>query len=573
MSSHESYLTLRRFHMKRDWLRADAAGAGYRAHATDRWPSLRLMAPGDSTPELSYAAFGCFEVGRQDFIGHHLYRLDLRRGGEPVRFEEGSSAFLGESGPATGVSSLRLVFALAEAGGSLTVDYAFGADAVGLRLGFEGADLAAGFTLRFTGHLIYPKNGDNGGGYAYYASPGAGNGLRVAADTPAKACARTEKTGTSLIEISVPPGVAALTCRLRPCKASGEEAGAPGDGAMPPVEFPERWIPVDAGALPAWEPEAMRTRDWRAGRGPVGCRVAGLLVSVKEWHHAQSKDPNTQIEVVEQKHLPRVLESGAFGEVGLSRDGIWELGHHERWLGLVERVHADGLPVIMKPGDQELTAVIAADQVDAWVAACFDQPAERRCDRIRLCWEALMWAWTTADLCIRPDVLPREFPNISEYSWPKAEAAVVDAVAAKFDAFIRKIRHYAPEVTVDLECGDTRVFRELLRRHDNLGVMYMCYGEYPRVTEYLDLYHALGREGLGANRVVLETDCYYTAEAFDIWKLRERPMEDLYTPEVIERMVAKHRHMNELPADAAWAWGLNVNFHEEKFRALCEAGG
>ena len=558
--------------MKRDWLRADAAGVGYRAHATDRWPSLRLTAPGDAAPELSYAAFGCFEVGRQDFIGHHLYRLDLRRGDEPVRCEEGASAFLGRADAVPGTSWLRLVFALAEGGGSLTVDYAFGADAVGLRLGFEGADLAAGFSLRFTGHLLYPQNGDNGGDTAYYASPGAGNGLSVGAAAPAKARARTEKSGTSLIEVSVPPGVAALTCRLCPFRTGGAEA-APGDGTMPPVDFPERWTPVEAGSVPAWEPEAMRARGWRAPRGRVGRRVAGLLVSVREWHHAQSKDPNTAIGVVAQKHLPRVLESGAFDEIGLSRDGIWELGHHERWLGLVERAHAAGLPVIMKPGDQELTAVIAGDQVDAWVAACFDQPAERQCDRVRLCWEALMWAWTTADLCIRPDVLPPDFPDIAGCSWPEAEAALVDAVAGKFDALIRKIRHYAPEVTVDLECGDTRVFRELLRRHDNLGVMYMCYGEYPRVTDYLDLYFALGREGLGAERVVLETDCYYTAEAFDIWKLRERPVDALYTPGAIERMVAKHRHMNGLAADAAWAWGLNVNFHEAKFRAICEAGG
>jgi hypothetical protein len=266
------------------------------------------------------------------------------------------------------------------------------------------------------------------------------------------------------------------------------------------------------------------------------------------------------------------METGCFDAIGLSRDGIYELGHNERWLALVEQAHAAGYPVVMKPGDQELTAVIAENGLEAWADACFNVSAEQQCEVVRLCWEALMWAWVPADLSARPEVLPRGPAGVERMGWPEAEHALVEQVAQRFDRLIHLIRDRAPNTTIDLECGDTRVMRALLGRHSNLGIMYMCYGEYPRVGDYLDLYYWLAREKLGAGRVVLETDCYYTQENSDIWALRERSMEALYPPAAIQRMVRKHRHMNSLPADEAWAWGINLNFYEPKFEAICRQG-
>lgn len=550
-----------RFHMKHDWARVEVRAAGYFAYMNSRWPSLRLCMPPAEEPLLSYSAFGAFLVGEQDLVCDHAYRLHVEGDGRRLGWKEGARCFFCERTPRA-----RFEFeALAPGrGGVLAMDFVFPPeeDRVELNLRVSGLEDIRRLRLPLRGAYLYPLTRHSGRAASFF-SPGSGNGLRVS-------CERED-----VLSVEAGNGDAALWMEwdrdedlrlvLQPLRT--QEAPAP-PAAAPPRPAPQ---PCAVESLPSWERRVVAEQGWTTPRAGVRDRVAGLYVSVPEWHHAQSNDPHGHLETVERDILDRVLASGAFQVVGMSRDGIYEGGYNRRWLTLVERVHEAGLPVIMKPGDQELTQVFAEDAVEQWVRDCFDVPAERQSDAIRLCWEAVMWPWVTADLCLARNVLPPAFPDLSQEGWASAADRIQEEVAAKFDRLIRLIRGYAPHVTVDLECGDTRVFRRLLERHDNLGVMYMCYGEYPRVGEYLDLYYHVARDVLKAGRVVLETDCYYTQHHYDVWNLRAAAPEEMYPPEQLERMAAKHRHMNSLPAEAAWAWGINLNYMQEKFDAVCGA--
>ena len=101
--------------------------------------------------------------------------------------------------------------------------------------------------------------------------------------------------------------------------------------------------------------------------------------------------------------------------------------------------------------------------------------------------------------------------------------------------------------------------------------MYMLYGEYPEVTAAMDLYSEVARGQMKARRVVLETDCYYSRTITGLGKLQGHPYIEMYSASDLDLMQRKHRHMNSLGVDAAWAWGINITWTEAKFRAVCEA--
>lgn len=562
----ESYSHLARFQMKRDWQRVELRSGDWLACWNNRWPTLRLARLHGREPELSYAAFGSFQAGPQDLLGHHAWQLPLFADGERIEWKEGAEV---ESDPEGREITMRFV-AAGEAG-ALSLTYRADDIGSGLRLvfDFDGFDQARRFAVCFSGRLVYPECRREAAWAAFYG-PGTRTGLAVVPQGGSAGVAIERELSDTRITVSA--GSSKFAVNLYPLGSGDwpfEPPAVPGPGVTESVS--ERTV-IETESLPRFEAEILGELSWKRPPGRVGRRVAGLFVSVPEWRHSQSRDPNGSLDAVSATMLPKVVETGCFDVIGLSRDGIYELGHQEPWLELVEQAHAAGYPVVMKPGDQELTAVIADDGLEAWADACFDVPAERRCEAVRLCWEALMWAWVPADLSARAEVLPEGPAGLERMSWPEAENALVERIADRFDRLIRLIRARAPETVIDLECGDTRVFRRLLQRHENLGVMYMCYGDYPRVGDYMDLYYWLAREHLGADRVVLETDCYYTRDNFDIWSLRERSMESLYPPEVVERMVRKHAHMNALPTDDAWAWGINLNFHEAKFEAICRDG-
>ena len=557
------YLT--RFQMKRDWVRAEVRSGDWLACWNNRWPTLRLARLHGREPELSYAAFGSFQAGPQDVLGHHAWQLPVFADGERIAWKEGA-----ETREGGGKGEIGMRFVAASDAGELWLTYGAGDIAGGLRLvfAFRGFEGVRRFEVSFTGRLVYPQCAEREGWAAFFG-PGTETGLAVVAEAGAARVSVERRAPDTHITVAAEDRTFAL--RLQPL-ARGDWPFSPGDAGAGSAGSPAEGAVVETGSLPRFENAIPEGAVGQRPTGRVGRRVAGFFVSVPEWHHSQSQDPDGSLDAVAERMLPKVMETGCFDVIGLSRDGIYELGHQERWLELVAQAHAGGYPVIMKPGDQELTAVIAEDGLEAWADACFDVPAERRCGTVRLCWEALMWPWLPADLSARADVLPEGPAGLEQMAWPEAEQALVARIADRFERLIRLIRERAPETVIDLECGDTRVFRHLLERHANLGIMYMCYGDYPRVCDYLDLYYWLAREGLGAERVVLETDCYYTRDNFDIWSLRERPMEALYPPEVVERMALKHAHMNALPADDAWAWGINLNFHEAKFEAICRDG-
>jgi len=99
----------------------------------------------------------------------------------------------------------------------------------------------------------------------------------------------------------------------------------------------------------------------------------------------------------------------------------------------------------------------------------------------------------------------------------------------------------------------------------------MSYGPPPRVNEYLDLYYCVAKEQFKATRIVMETDCYYSDSISGPGAMKHKKFEDLYSEEDLQKMQDKHRQMCNMAADAAWAFGVNVTYTEEKFRRICEA--
>lgn len=311
----------------------------------------------------------------------------------------------------------------------------------------------------------------------------------------------------------------------------------------------------------------MRSGGLEAKRGGTRERVAGIYMTSPEGGHSLSSDPSGQFEAVEKRVLDEVIAAGAFQAVGFSRDGKNFDALNERWLKLVERVHAAGLRAYMKPGDGELHARSEGAALASWARACFEAKPERQVDVVRLCWEAVLTPWETADLCQRRH--KRTYAGATD--WGELRSGIASEVADRFSRIIEAIRAHAPRVTIDLECGDTVVFEKLLARHENLRVMYMCYGPYPRVGEYLDLYASAARSQFKSGGVVLETDCYYTARYDDLSKLYRQPLEGMYSEDEISNMADKHRHLNALSSEAAWAWGINVCNSRAKFDAICRA--
>jgi hypothetical protein len=238
----------------------------------------------------------------------------------------------------------------------------------------------------------------------------------------------------------------------------------------------------------------------------------------------------------------------------------------------VAQAHAAGLRVYMKPGDGELTHMRGGRAgIADWAKACFAVPAEQRCDVVRLPNEAVLVPWTTANLCLRPQFQTREMAAMKGWPWAKARESIVSSVADRFSFVIDSIRRHAPDMIIDLESMDTTVLEKLMPRHDHLGVMYMSYGQYPRVAEYLDLYFCVAKRQAGATRIVMETDCYYTDSINGSNTLLGRPYAEMYSEHDLKLMREKHRHLCNLPADAAWSWGMNIILTEEKFKCVCEA--
>jgi len=323
-------------------------------------------------------------------------------------------------------------------------------------------------------------------------------------------------------------------------------------------------------AHPAWEIREMQAQGWTPNRDGAKQRVAGLFVSTPQWGHKSSCDPNTDLFHIAQNVLPRLIETQAFQAVGLSRDGIYEHDLQGPWQALVRQARCGGLVPYMKPGDQELERLHDVTARKRWIESNFNVPEDSRCDVVRLCWESLLRAWSTADTGLEPKYLdPIVASKLPSLPWREAESTLVTYVADLFSFFIDGIRAIAPDTIIDLECGDTRVFRMLMARHDRLGIQYMCYGHYPRVMDYLDLYYNLARHGLGADRVVLETDSYYTHDYHELDLLRTAPPEEIYHEQALDLLRQKHAAMSRIGADAVWAWGLNLNDWPAKFDAIC----
>ena len=323
--------------------------------------------------------------------------------------------------------------------------------------------------------------------------------------------------------------------------------------------------------LKSWELGEMERRGWRPERGKAKERVAGLFVTARGWNNIVSWIPEATIDHVAKRMLPAVIESHSFQAVGLSRDGVTEKGENSAWLGLVAQAHQGGLRVYMKPGDGELTKIQEEEEIKAWAKACFDVSDEQRCDVVRLPWEAVLVPWTTANLCLAPRFHTPKLGMLAGLNWSKARERIVASVADRFSLIIDSIRRHAPGLHIDLECSDTTVLETLLARHERLGVMYMTYGQYPRVGEYLDLYHCVARRQAKASRVVLETDCYYTHTITGLGQLKGRPYAEMYSDRDLDLMRQKHRHLCDLPAEAVWSWGLNITFTEAKFQAVSRA--
>lgn len=154
--------------------------------------------------------------------------------------------------------------------------------------------------------------------------------------------------------------------------------------------------------------------------------------------------------------------------------------------------------------------------------------------------------------------------------WHDVEQKIVTGLADHFSFFIDGIRRYAPGTIIDLECGDSRVFEILLKRHENLGVMYMSYGSMPRVKESMDLYESMAKHQLKAERIVLETDCYYTAKYHQQELLYRDSCESMFPAHELDLMQAKHQALVSRDVAATWSWGLNICHFPAKFDAVCQ---
>jgi hypothetical protein len=564
---------LARFMMKGDFPRLEVISPAYRLVWHGRFFGFRLVStvtdPYDE--RISYSNFGPFAVGGVDLLCNQYEPLSLTLpGGAPFRPGLGRLYTEETSGsPANGPAAF-MVEHLDGQRRALRVRFGFWPDDPLIRLRFEPSGFAAGspLLLSWAANFIYDVLRQEDSSAAYY-SRGAQTGLRVGSDQPGS------------VTIADAPAGKVITCRLpadRPAELTLEVLG-PRQGLdaksvsasklnLPPAPIHKA---VVLSELKSWEADQMERRGWKPERGKAKERVAGLFVTARGWNNIVSWVPEATIEHVSKVMLPTVIESRSFEAVGLSRDGVTEKSENPAWLGLVEQAHKSGLRVYMKPGDGELTAIKDKDAIKAWARACFNVTAEQRCDVVRMPWEAVLVPWTTANLCLAPRFHTPEIRSLAGLPWGAARKRIIASVADRFSLIVESIRRYAPGIFIDLECSDTTVLEILLARHDRLGVMYMTYGQYPRVGEYLDLYYCVARQQARASRVVLETDCYYTDTITGLGQLKGRPYAEMYSERDLDLMRQKHRHLCNLPAEAVWSWGINITFTEAKFQAVSRA--
>jgi hypothetical protein len=548
-----------RFLMKGEYPRVEVETPAYRFHAHGRFFGFRLSVPPFDS-RITYTDFGSFLLGGIDLVCAHYHLLALRdESGNAVRLGEGVLSLP----PDGGAACCR--FDYPGAGGcSLGVTYRFAATAPHVWIRFEPAGLADRGELRLDlpGNLVFDRSWQQDAA-AGYSSRGTGAGLAVTAAGVGRAAVSDHANG-KVITCSIPAGTAS-EWMLTVSPPAPSRRWPPLGRATPPLRR------VRTRDLPVWESEAMAARGWTPQPGRPKERIAGIFVSAENWRMPVSWLPESRIGFIERVFLKKVAAAGCFEAVGMSRDGVTERGENPAWLRLVESAHGHGLRVYMKPGDGELTVMKSRDEIAAWARLCFDVPEARRCDAVRLPGEAVLVPWTTANLCLEPRFITPALGSLHGLGWEAARDRVTAAVADRFSWVIESIRRYAPGIPIDLECCDTRVAGVLLSRHVNLGVMYMAYGQYPRVADYLDLYQCVARRQAGAARTVLETDCYYSHSITGLGQLQGRPYGEMYSPEDVRLMAAKHRHMRSLAAEAVWAWGLNIAYTESRFRAICDA--
>lgn len=559
--SGEPILQATRFLMKDEFPRVEVAAPSYRFHAHGRFFGFRLAVP-PFDERITYTDFGSFQCGGVDLVCAHYHNLALRDDrGNQISMTEGRLSLPSRNREHMPVFGMDYRDAT---GCRLGAVFHFQSSAPHVIMRFEPAGFSNGeeLTLVLPGNWVFDRH-CQGRAWASYFSSGLKVGLLVQSTEPGSVAAGTTPVGKQ------------ITCRIPTDRAShwgltilGTDG--PTSAEFSPVKTPPM-DPVRTSSLPEWEVQTMDARGWKPSRARAKERIAGLFVSAAGWRQPVSWLPESRIAYLERTLLPKIAAVRCFDAIGLSRDGITEQGENAEWLRLVGAAHRGGFRVHMKPGDGELTAIRSQDGISAWAKSCFDCPADHRCDVVRLPGEAVLVPWTTANLCLDPRFMPQELRNLFGMNWKQVSQRIVSAVADRFSRVIDSIRRYAPSLTVDLECCDSRVLEVLLSRHENLGVMYMTYGQYPRAAHYLDLYECVAGLQMKAKRVVLETDCYYSHSVTGLGQLKSKPYPELYSQDDLRLMAEKHRYMRGLAADAVWAWGLNIAFTEAKFRAICDA--
>ncbi len=554
---------LTRFLMKREYPRLEVKAKAYRFVWQGRWMSFRLCASPELFDErISYVSFGSFQVGGPDLLCTERYFI------EPV-WDDGTPTGLGFRSPgelfAPRDASARGEY-LIRYGERLSIRLKFSAMAPHIRLTLipGKTDKTCRLLFPFTGRGIYSKTWQGKNAGAYY-SPVLKTGLLVSGAEDGGVVVEGDGKGNAKVTCRAPFDRES-TWELTVLDASRWPCAELDTNALPATPPARSFAPVMSASLPTWERQILRDKKLEVKKSGTQERVAGVYLTSPQGGHSLSGDPCATLDHVEQRFLDDVIGTKAFQAVGFSRDGKDFQALNERWLKLVERTHAAGLRAYMKPGDGELHGRSTGAALETWAKACFGVKPEQQVDVVRLCWEAVLSPWVTADLCLGSAAIR---PDAKE--WGEIRDGIASSVADRFSRIIEAIRAHAPRVTIDLECGDTVVFDKLLARHENLGVMYMCYGPYPRVGDYLDLYASAAREQFRTRRVVLETDCYYTLRYDDLSKLYRQPAQMMYSDEEIANMADKHRHMNGLSSQAAWAWGINICNTTRKFEAICRS--
>lgn len=555
--------------MKKDWIRATLATPDWCLESCTRYPALRLrrLTPIPASPIPSYSWFGSFDARGID--------LNCSRNAQILVYADGIRQIFNDMQPGavlrhkSGRREDILFRYHSQEKKELLLHIQPHADGFSLTACSRDfpPDTRISLKWRISG-LFEPLS--LSGNHVRYYSPAWKTGLDIQAEESCTAAFEKDGEDWFLQFSGDARGGMNINCRvmLQPSLPDGPPRFVSPDSISD-------FIPVSLAETPKWEVTEMQKRGWKPSKGAAREKVAGLFVGDPRWshHHKSCADRAGDIDYVENTFLDLVIESQAFDAIGLSRDGITEFHREAQWMNLISRTKRAGLRAYMKPGDQELEALNTRQDRIEWVRRNFDVDEARQPDVLRLCWEAVLLSWTTADLCAPPKYFFADHRALRNRPWHEVEDKIVGGMADHFSFFIDSVRRYAPEVTVDLECGDSRVFEKLLGRHENLGVMFMCYGQMPRIKEYLDLYESIARRQLHAERIVLETDCYYTAKYHQIEMLLIDPPEKMYSAEDLYRMESKHSTLVDRDVDATWSWGLNLCHSPEKFDAVCRGVG